>query len=208
MKKLLPFFLGAVAVLAADKLPAPSTPAIKPPCCRNELAPGKYTDRSIYQLESVWTSDVGREIKLGVLQGQPQVLAMFFSHCEYACPITVNNMLTIERDLPETLRERVDFLLVSFDTERDTLEALRAYRERMKLSPAHWTLLRGREDDVRELAALLGINYQKDARGQFAHSNVITVLNAAGEIAHQEIGLHPQTAEIVKAVEKMVAPAR
>jgi cytochrome oxidase Cu insertion factor (SCO1/SenC/PrrC family) len=54
----------------------------------------------------------------------------------------------------------------------------RAQRER-------WTLLRGGADDVRELAALLGVNYAEDARGQFAHSNLITLLNADGEIAFQ-----------------------
>jgi nitrite reductase (NO-forming) len=32
----------------------------------------------LYQLESTWTSDVGRQIKLGALRGRPQVLALFF----------------------------------------------------------------------------------------------------------------------------------
>ena len=177
----------------------------KPPCCR-ALPPGKPpTDRSLYQLDSTWTSDVGREVKLGVLRGRPQVVAMFFAQCEYACPIIVGNMRAIESTLPAALRGRVDFLLVSFDTERDTPAVLRAYRKKTKLAPAHWTLLRGGADDVRELAALLGINYQRDARGQFAHSNVITVLNAEGEVAFQQAGLNRDGKEIVAALEKAIA---
>ena len=190
----------ALAIFAAEAFAAD-----KPPCCR-ALPPGKPpTDKSLYQLDSVWTSDVGREVKLGVLRGRPQVVAMFFAHCEYACPIIVENMRAIERALPAALREQVDFLLVSFDTERDTPEALHAYRAKMKLATAHWTLLRGRGDDVRELAALLGINYQRDARGQFSHSNVITILNAEGEVAFQQTGLNKDSAETIAALEKTLA---
>ena len=189
-------------LLSASALAAPEP---KPPCCR-ALPPGKpLTDRSLYQLDSAWTSDVGREVQLGVLRGRVQVVAMFFAQCEYACPIIVENMRAIERALPAALRDRVDFLLVSFDTERDTPAVLRAYRAKMKLAPAHWTLLRGGADDVRELAALLGINYQRDARGQFSHSNVITVLNAEGEVAFQQAGLNKDRQESIAAIEKALA---
>jgi protein SCO1/2 len=195
--------IAGVAQLIADE---------KPPCCRETVPTGKYTDRSLYQLESTWTSDVGRQIKLGVLRGRPQVLALFFTSCEYSCPLTVDAMQRIEKSLPPALRGKVDFLLVSMDTERDDTAALHAYREKRNFTPGHWTLLRGAPDDVRELAALLGVNYQRDTRGQFAHSNVITVLNAEGEIAHQQVGLATDISETVAALEKLsaakVSPAR
>ena len=82
---------------------------------------------------------------------------------------------------------------------------LKAYRAKEKLALARWTLLRGKEDDVRELAALLGINYQRDAKGQFSHSNVITVLNAEGEVAFQLTGLNKDPQETVAAIEKLLA---
>jgi protein SCO1/2 len=163
------------------------------------------TDKSLYQLESSWTSDVGKEIKLSVLRGRPQVLAMFFTSCEYACPIIVENMKSVERAIPKSLRDKVDFLLVSFDVKNDTVEALKAYRAKNELATTHWSLLRGKEDDVRELAALLGINYQRDARGQFSHSNTISVLNAEGEIIFQQAGLNKDAKETVAAIEKMLS---
>ena len=72
----------------------------------------------------------------------------------------------------------------------------------------NWTLLRGAADDVRELAALLGINYAPDARGRFAHSNVITVLNAEGEVAFQQPGLNTDSTPLIDAVTKVAAAAR
>ena len=208
--KLLPAILVLhAAILLADD-PARTSPkqdAIVPPCCRATLAAGKPTDRSLYQLESTWISDVGRKVKLSVLRGRPQVLAMFFSNCEYACPILVNDMKKLEAALPKDVLAKVDFVLVSFDTKRDTPEALAAFRRKENLATGRWTLLRGEADDVRELAALLGVNYAQDARGQFAHSNLITLLNAEGEIAFQQAGLGQNTAALIAAVTAAAAKA-
>jgi protein SCO1/2 len=132
---------------------------------------------------------------------------MFFAQCEYACPRLVHNLKALESAMKVDLRQKVDFLLISFDSDRDTPEALRAYREKNKLGMANWTLLRGAGDDVRELAALLGINYVKDARGQFAHSNVVTVLNADGEIAYQHQGLEDGSLKIIEILERLTADA-
>jgi protein SCO1/2 len=50
-------------------------------------------------------------------------------------------------------------------------------------------LLRGDDGAVRELAALLGVKFKEEAAGQFAHSNIISILNAEGEVVHQRAGL-------------------
>ncbi len=175
---------------------------VLPPCCRATAPRAPLTDKSLYQLESRWTSDHGKEIKLGALQGRLQVLTLFFTHCEFACPIIIHDLQRLEAALPPSLRGQVDFLLVSLDPDRDSVATLRAFRDLRKLPLSNWTLLRGSHDDVRELAALLGVNYQKDARGQFAHSNLITVLNPAGEIIHQQIGLNQDPAETVRVLTK------
>lgn len=171
-----------------------------PPCCRKPLDSGTASDRSLYLLESDWTSDVGRRIRLGQLRGRPQVVALFFTRCEYACPILVHDMKRIEEALPPESRAQVDFLLVSMDSERDDPASLAEFRRRNELGTAHWTLLTGAAEDVRELAALLGVSYQKDARGQFAHSNLLTVLNLEGEVVHQLKGLNQSIDEAVRLI--------
>ena len=189
----------------------PAKPAAKesePPCCRVALDLGKPTDKSLYLLDSTWTSDVDRQIKLGALRGRPQIVAMFFTHCEYACPILVGELKAIEAKLPTEVLGKVDFLLVSIDSKRDTPAELAAFREKRQLARERWTLLRGGADDVRELAALLGVNYAEDSRGQFAHTNVITVLNVDGEITFQHAGLKQDPALLMGAVEKAALRAQ
>lgn len=167
-------------------------------------SPPIFSDKSLYQLDSIWTSANGGKLTFAELKGKPQVVTMFFARCELACPVLVHDMKRIEAKLPPELRGRIGFVLVSFDSERDTPEVLRAYRGRQELDPATWTLLRGKPDDVLELAALLGIKFKKDPQGQFAHSNVITVLNPAGEIVYQQNGLNLDVTPAVSAVKKVL----
>lgn len=201
---LLGTLLSTPALTAAE-----DAAADKPPCCRREEPVARPTDASLYLLDSEWTSDTGRRLRLGVLHGRPLLVAMFFTTCEYACPVLVHDLKRIEEALPSAQRPEVDFLLVSLDPERDTPAALRAYRAAKGLGKEHWTLLTGSAEDVRELAALLGVNYKRDARGQFAHSNVITLLNRDGEVAYQLAGLNQDRGGLLKAVAAAVAtPAR
>ena len=198
------FTLGSKSAAGAE----PGDTNSLPPCCRKTLPGGPVTDTSLYLLESSWTSDVQSGIRLEVLRGRPQIVAMFFTQCEYACPILVNELRRLESALPVALKDQVDFLLVSFDTERDNALALAKFRQTQQLGNSHWTLLTGKPDDVRELAALLGVNFQKDARGQFSHSNLITVLNREGEVARQFGGLRLPVDEVLRLLETMVPTPR
>lgn len=174
-----------------------------PTCCAKPQAPLAYTDKSLYQVESTFTTDEGRQIKLSALRGKPQVVAMFFASCQYTCPITINDLKRIASAVPENLRNKIGFTLVSFDSERDTPLVLHKLRKERGLESGNWTLLRGEPDDIRELAALLGVSYRKDATGQFAHSNLITVLNAEGEIVFQQPGLNLPTDKIIEALKNL-----
>ncbi len=177
---------------------APEKPAVAP-CCVEEKPDRPLTDRSIYQHDAVWTSDVGRPVKLGVLRGQPVIVAMFFASCEYACPVLVSDIQRARELLTPEMRARSKVLLVTFDTKRDTPAALRAFRERFTLDE-QWVLLRGADTAVQDLAMLLGVKYKLDARGQYSHSNLLTVLNAEGEIAHQHPGLMGDVSEVAKKI--------
>ena len=178
---------------------------VPPPCCAVEEKPGApLSARSIYQLDATWTNDTGASVRLAALRGRPVVLAMFFAQCEYACPLLVRDMQRLRALLPDDVRAQAQFVLVSFDTARDTPAALKSYRERMSLD-AGWTLLRGETDAVQELAMLLGVKFKQDARSQFSHSNLISILNARGEVAHQHVGLQGEVSEAAKAV---IRPAR
>jgi len=173
-----------VAIPQTNHSPEPAHP-----CCRSLAASAPVSDRSIYQLTSDWVTDSGNTTKLAALRGKPQVVAMFFASCQGACPILVHEMQSLKETFPAGTRTNVGFVLVTFDPEKDTPDALRAYRASRHLADGQWTILRGRPEDAQELALVLGVKYRRETNGQFSHSNLITILNAAGEIAYQQNGL-------------------
>lgn len=158
-------------------------------CCHPELAAAApLPAASLYQAEVGFTTDDGKPFNLVELRGRPVAMTMFFSTCTYACPAITADLAHLRGRLPAGLRDRALMVMVSFDTERDTTEVLKKFREARALDK-NWILLRGNDDAVRELAALLGVKFKREADGQFAHSNLITILSPEGEIVHQRAGL-------------------
>lgn len=143
-------------------------------------------DASIYQLTSTWTTQDERAVRLADFRGRPQLIAMIYTHCGYACPMIVQNMKRALSQLSDAEQAQVGRVLVTFDPERDTPEQLQVFAQAHNLDPDDWTLLRSTDLDVRELSAVLGVRYQQEASGMFSHASLITVLDADGVVVHQQ----------------------
>jgi protein SCO1/2 len=165
---------------------------------------GAPTDFSLYHLDAAWTDQHGDQRALASLGGRVQVVAMLYTHCGYACPRIRLDMKRIEGELPPALRDRVGFVMVSIDPERDTPEHLRRYAESVRLDPANWTLLMAPDNTVLELAALLGVKYRRISETDFSHTDVITVLDPQGEIAHRQVGLGGAPGGTLKVIERLL----
>jgi len=185
---------------AEGKVAEVHTDSTKKSCCSEDMGEGDYSDKSIYQLTGSWTTQNNKIIQLGKFQGKKVVLAMFFASCTYACPIILNDMQKIEKSLSIEKLVNTQFVFASIDPERDSPEKLFQYAKRKNLDLSRWTLLTGKNDDILELAALLGFKFRKDANGDFSHTNMITLLNEKGEITFQLIGLNQDTKEITKKI--------
>lgn len=62
-----------------------------------------------------------------MLAGRWTVLFFGFTHCPDVCPTTLARLAGVQRRLPEAVRERVRFMLVSVDPMRDTPARLAEY---------------------------------------------------------------------------------
>lgn len=152
-------------------------------------APSAPSTDSIYQIDAPWLNAGGKKVQLKSFAGTPVVLAMIYTSCQAVCPMLVSDVQRIERALGPAAGKKVRFVLVSFDPARDTPRRLAEYARIRTLAAPRWTLLTGNEDDVRQLAAVIGMRYRPDGKGDFAHSNLITVLDAKGVVRHQVVGL-------------------
>ncbi len=106
-----------------------------------------------------------------------------------ACPLIVRDMLAIYRALDDAERAAANFVLFSFDPQRDAPSAMRRYVTEKNLPAPDWTLLAANDDATLELAVALGVRYKPLAGGDFAHSNIVFVLDCFGAPVHRQEGL-------------------
>lgn len=152
-----------------------------------DRAPSDADDHySVYDLPATWRDQQGAARTLASLRGRPQLVAMVYTHCATTCPLTVATMKRVERAADDA---GLGFVLVSLDPARDSSAQLAAFAREHDLASARWTLLRGDDDAVRELAVALGVRYRRRSPDELAHSNTLTLLDASGAVAWQRAGL-------------------
>lgn len=137
---------------------------------------------SVYQLHASLVDSAGHELEWGALRGRARIATMFYTSCRYICPLVVDSLRAIERRLTPAERERIGFVLISMDPERDTPAALAKVMQERRLDASRWTLLQPRADELRGLAGMLGIRYRGLADGEFNHSTVLVLLDRDGRV--------------------------
>ena len=160
----------------------------------------KISDMSIYNLPSHWTTQDGNEIELKNLQGKILAMVMIYTSCQAACPRLVADMRNIEKQIPANKKTDVQYVFVSIDPKTDTPEALKTFAKENQMEDDKWLFLRGTEEDTREFAAVLAVNYKRISPMDFSHSNIISVFDQGGELAHQQEGLGVDNKETVQAI--------
>ncbi len=164
------------------------------PHAGHQMSAEQPSGASLYQFHDQFTDHNGKTMMLHQLQGKYVVLAMFYATCTAICPRIAAEMLRLERSLSASQRAKTRFVMISFDHERDNSAALQKFITKMKLTDS-FTLLSGKPDTIREVAAALGISYKriddasKPGEYEFSHSSMFTLLSPEGEIALQHAGL-------------------
>lgn len=159
---------------------------------KNETATAtqkSISDLSIYNLPSQWTTQDNKNIEMKDLKGKVLVMVMIYTSCKSACPRLVADMRHIEERIPENLKDKVQLVLVSIDPTVDTPKRLKDFSIENKMDNNQWLFLRSTEENTREFAAVLAVNYKKISPIDFSHSNIISVFNAEGELVFQQEGL-------------------
>jgi len=203
--------MNAIAkiVLACLAIPLPVLAGDAPGCCPRpsaaERASQDFSDASLFNTASLWENREKKKAPLSQLRGRPQIVAMVYTRCQFACPRIIADLKHIESQLSPDAAGEAEFTLVTIDPERDTVDAFNEYARKQNLDRKRWNFLRGEPADILELAALLGVKYKRLWDGEYSHSNIITLLNAEGEIVAQLEGLGADASDFVRAAETLCA---
>jgi protein SCO1/2 len=120
---------------------------------------------SLYHLDAALTSQAGVTHDLDVYRGHPVLITMFYASCPATCPLIIDTLRATEREL--TAQQRA---------------ALRELAVTRHIDTRRWTLARADAATVRNIAALLNVQYRQLPGGEFNHSTMIALLSPQGEI--------------------------
>lgn len=83
------------------------------------------------------------------LLGRYHLVDFIFTECPLACPAMTAQMKSLHDAFPS---ERLGFVSISVDPDNDTLEVLRAYRNKLDVDAGRWSFLRGEVETVRTIS--------------------------------------------------------
>jgi len=126
-----------------------------------------------------------------IIKDKITVLAMVYTHCPDICPMTTHNMHLVEQKLPDDLKDKVKFVVISFDPNRDTPSVLKKFAEIRDFSFNNWTLLSGDDQNTKEVMLKFGIkaipaDSSYDADGELSynviHTDRISLIDQKGKL--------------------------
>jgi len=155
----------------------------------------------------------GRPLRIADYQGKALALTFIFVRCPLPefCPRMTSHFAAIEKTLgaDPALHEKTRLLSISFDTEHDKPDVLKAYglpfQPAGKPPFAHWTLASGSADEVRRIAEFFGLEYLPD-KGRFNHNLRTVVVRPDGTVFRVHKGSDWEPGDIVNDLRAALAP--
>jgi protein SCO1/2 len=150
-------------------------------CALQAAAAPAYPDDSVYQLKVALTDQKGSPLGLDRNAGHATVVSMFYSSCPHICPMLISSVQMLEKGLTDKERGRLRVLFVSVDPADDA-KALAAVVAKHGVDGKRWTLASASADDIRLVAATLGVRYKQLPDQSFSHATILTLLDAEGRV--------------------------
>lgn len=109
-------------------------------------------------------------------------ITFMYTNCATVCPQLERNMQEVFYQLPATMiKENIQFLSISFDTENDDPETLEKYRYYFDSDGENWRMARVNDDmALNHLLDQLGVTVIPDDYGNFQHNTAFYLVNPDG----------------------------
>lgn len=129
------------------------------------------------------TDQDGRPFRLADHRGKVVLLFFGYAHCPDVCPVTLSNWARVEKALGA--EEDVEFVFVTVDPERDTIERL---REHLEIFSENFRGLTGTEEQMTPVYERFGIFHERVPLSDSAmsyivdHTTLMLVLDREGRV--------------------------
>jgi protein SCO1 len=125
----------------------------------------------------------GRPVVLSGLRPRVVLVSFIYTNCADTCPLLSQRMAILRDRLERAgLGQRVHFLSITIDPERDSANALARYATHFHADPARWQFLRETPERLRPVLAAYDEWTRARRDGDLEHPARLYLIDGAGEI--------------------------
>jgi protein SCO1/2 len=134
-------------------------------------------------------SQDGASVKLADYRGKVVALTFIFTLCADTCPVLTPMMSFVQDQLGANFGEKIHFVSITVDPERDTPEVLKEYAQAFGANLSGWSFLTGTPDAIRDVTRRYGIFAAKTANGSIDHTFLTSIIDQRGILRVQYLGV-------------------
>jgi protein SCO1/2 len=146
-----------------------------------------------------------------VINGKTTLVAFIYTHCADICPMTTHNLYLAQEELDKEGKENVNYVVISFDPERDTPEVLKKYANIMELDLKKWKLLTGKKSTISDLMRRFDItaiptdssNIDGELSYNIMHTDRIALVDKESKIRKYYKGSTANISEIINDIKEL-----
>lgn len=146
-------------------------------------------------------------------KGKITLMAMVYTHCPDICPMTTHNMQLIESKLSKDELEKVRFVVITFDPDRDTPDVLKKFAEIRDIDFSRWSFLSGNKQNTKEVMLKFDIkavpaDSSYDADGNLSyyivHTDRLSLIDQNGLLRKKYVGSIVDVNEVVNDIKYLL----
>ena len=134
-------------------------------------------------------SQDGAPVKLADYRGKVVAVTFIFTLCADTCPVLTPMMSFVQDQLGANFGEKIHFVSITVDPERDTPEVLKEYAQAFGANLSGWSFLTGTPDAIRDVTRRYGIFAAKTANGSIDHTFLTSIIDHRGILRVQYLGV-------------------
>lgn len=126
-------------------------PFIAPAKAEQQTKPATVFDDLVMQDQE------GHLLPLSKYKGKTVLINFIFTRCGSVCPLQTQRLVAVQKQIPATARDTIQFLSVSVDPEHDTSKQLKTYAEARGVDFTNWSFVMGDKKTIAKFTQLLGV---------------------------------------------------
>lgn len=143
--------------------------------------------------------------------GSVFVMSFIYTHCPYVCPMTTQNLRTLQDSLADLGIKGVKFVSLTYDPNRDTPPVLKNYALSRGINLSDWDFLTGSKTDIDSVLDRVKIKYNfvdsSYAKGKLVyfvhHPDECALVDGKGRVRGLYVGSKLKYADIIGDINRL-----